>query len=506
MLVSANKYEVQKFRAEFQRGIESFIRNSNKSGYITAPCGAGKTFTCIKALMNTMLPDDVLFVTSRRSIVMNNLSGNNREILLHTRYGSRYFKLLDEYQYNDDKFRSPFYIYDTLVSMCRQKDENFINTIKSKKLIVCDEATSSGSSTRRPVFETIKQINPSIRLIGCSLFSYRPMDEADKDELLELYDNNCVITYEYADLQKRGVLPKIKYIRALSSIDILYQALKDRINPSTQRCYTKKDCSHLIHYRGIATVDSGVLSERFMQIAKRENWTNLMSQDKCIHVMTCSYAIRFQEANTMSLVEKLCDTLNVPKEAVEVSIINGNMPDIEVARRLDKFNTESDSSIKIKILSGVGMLTEGLHTAPEIDLMVNNRGVKAVYTAEQLCGRLSSQNFSHQPYFIDCACTASDATGLFQDIIDDNRKDFTCRLEESFAAIGVDCLDMEEFVDDASTGYLSPSDTNAVIQFAKDRAGVLYDKSNLVYSILTSFNHIAERGMMELLHDTGLVE
>lgn len=506
MLVSANKYEVQRFRTEFQKGIESFIKNSSQSGYITAPCGAGKTFTCIKALMNTMLPEDVLFVTSRRSIVMNNLSGNNRDILLHTKYGSGYFKALDAYQYNDDQFRSPFYIYDTLVSMCKQKDEHFINAIKSKKLIVCDEATSSGSSTRRPVFEAIKKINPKIRLIGCSLFSYRPMDEEDQTDLLELYDNNCVITYEYADLQKRGVLPKIKYIRALSSIDILYKALKDRINPSTQRPYSKKDCSHLIHYRGIATVDSGVLSERFMQIAKREHWTDLMHQDKCIHVMTCSYAIRFQEANTMSLVEKLCDTLNVPKESVEVFIINGNMPDIEVSRLLDKFNTKSSSDIKIKILSGVGMLTEGLHTVPEIDLMVNNRGVRAVYTAEQLCGRLSSQNFSHQPYFIDCACTASDATSLFQDIVDDNRKDFTRKLEESFAAIGVDCLDMEEFVDDAHSVYISPSDTRAVIQFAKDRAGVLYDKSNLVYSVLTSFSYLTEKVLMELLSDVGIAE
>lgn len=497
--------EIKLFRKEFKDKITSFFNSDLKYGYVVASCGAGKTFTTFISICDTYKPSEVVFVTSKHSIFINILtSKSNRDVILSQKFGKEWLDM-----YSPDTVNSinqPYFIYDTITSM--HSKCQLIPFLSEKKLLFFDESTYSGSSQFKGVSLDIKNTLKNLKIIGCSLFDYRPMDDFDIDFMRNFYEN-CICSYSVEELQSRGVLPVVKVLKAYQSSESLYEVKKNDINPRTGKKFTLNDCRRLIKIHGLSTVNNKSFSDRLFKIFKREGWLNIKSFDKCIHIMVVSSLVKVMEANTEYLVAFLKDTFDLSDDEIKVFYLASTKDykkDNDVSLR--SFNDKSPSNVKIKILSGVNMLNEGLHTEPEIDILVNLNDSKAEYTTVQKCGRLLSQSFTHQPYFIDVACDSDLYEVMFGQPKFRSTYDEFKDIEpyESITGLSADIFDLDDIDDLSGCNYISQEEEYKLIDFVKRNVGLLSSTSDIIYRACAEFNYISDVTIKHKLLDLGIVD
>lgn len=495
--------EILLFRKEFKEKIESFLTDSIKYGYVVACCGAGKTFTSFISTCNIYKPEDVIFVTSKHSIFTNLLaSESSKKVIMKQKYGKDWLNIYSAETVNN--INQPYFIYDTLASM--HSKGVLINFLSEKKLLVFDESTYSGSAQFKSVALDIKNSLPELKILGCSLFDYRPMDEEDKD-FMKNYFENCVCSYSLEELQSRGILPVVKVLKAYQSSNALFDSIKNNINPRTNKPYTLHDCRKLIKWHGLTTVDRDSFSDRLFRIFKRENWLNIKTINKCVHIMVVSSLVSVMEANTQYLIKFLKDTFSLIDDEIQVMYLASTKNyKSSNEESLKAFNNESDSKVKVKILSGVNMLNEGLHTEPEIDIMVNLSDTKAEYSVAQKCGRLHSQSFTHQPYFIDVACDEDTYEVMFGTSAHRGSGETSIKSYQSITGLSVDVFDLDDFNDLIGNNYMSTEEEYKLLDFIRRNAGVLYYPEDIVYRAYSEFSNISEEVINRKLIDLGVLK
>ena len=509
---NCNKSNTDSFRQNFKSIVYNYMKD-NKYGYIKASCGAGKTLTSFLAICDLYEPSDVVFVTSKIAIFTNLINkDSNRNLICKTKYGNKWLSVFNRNDINNTN--QPYFIYNTIASMYNKTNDIYKNKgdmlkdfLRNKKLLFFDECTYSGAKNFVKVSWFIKNNLKDLKIIGASLFDRRPMDGFD-DTFIKDYYETCICDFSIKELQELGVLPVVKVLNAHQSSEELFNS--KIINPHTGKCYTMSECRDLISHHGLTTVHKS-FKDRLIRIFNKEGWLNL-GLNKCVHIMVVSSRIGIMKSNTEYLISILKDSFDgITSDNIEsfyIASSGGYEKNNEDS--LSKFNSASNSNIKIKILSGVGMINEGLHTEPEIDILINLKAEKGEYTVAQKCGRVFNQNFTHQPYFIDVACDADALDYLFFNNAqqsrlqnDKNRCGFSYDYMQ-YHGLNVDIFDLDDFDVLVGSEFASHKDVCMIFNRLGDYAGLLHDPDFIISRICNEFSYISEHRIREILLSCGV--
>lgn len=477
---SYSEKETSNYRRDLLKALYDFMRDKNlRRGHIVIPTGGGKSFTTALACIDNYLPDEVLYVTSKYIILENIFGVDTNKKFGCLKYYKDWSEIMDD-NLSVNNMSQSFFLYNTIKN--RFDDGTLDEILKGKKIIVFDEDTYSHTDNNFKVLEYISNNYPDIKMLGVGLFDYRPMDGVS----LRNFFDYCVYSTNLNDMQRRGILPKINYINAVQSSEVIYDTLKDKINPNTGKKYTLDYCRKLINFNGIGQQNFNLLSDVISRIAVKEHWTD---KDRCVHIMSVSPNISSISLHKKKMKELFMDVFNINENDIEFLDYHSYMQGNDRDDSLSRFNRNDGA--KFKILCGVSAFSEGLHTDVFVDAMICHRNAKAVYFISQLVGRLEHQCFKRRPYFIDVACDSTSAENNLRKVIGKSTELSDGYNYNNFEDLSIFDFNFDINLDESKSNYFYPQDRMKLISILRSSNG-MWCSENLLPKLVLNFPNINE--------------